>query len=289
MISISGLYIYPVKSLAGISLQEAELGERGFKYDREWMLVDKNNRFVSQREIPRLALVKTTLNEAAGCLQLQLQLPEAAAAGETLSIPLEQVDAVDGDQYGGRKSVAVKVWDDQVMATVEADQVNAALTRCFGQELRLVRMQKDFKRKVDPDYAPADQDIVGFADGFPILLISEESLADLNGRLEYPVLMNRFRPNITTTGGAAFAEDDWQEATVAKIKLSFVKPCARCVITTVDQEASTAGKEPLRTMANFRKRPSDGKILFGQNAIFRGQGKIKLGDKVTPELRALTR
>ncbi|MBU6450171.1 MAG: MOSC domain-containing protein [Cyanobacteria bacterium REEB67] len=279
MITVTGLYIYPVKSLAGISLHEAELGERGFKYDREWMLVDRDNRFVSQREIPRMALVKTAIDEAANCLQLHLP---GAEDPQLLSVPL-QIDRPETEELGPQ-TIEVTVWGDQVTATVEAAEVNAALSKYLGQDLRLVRMQKGFKRKVDPGYAPEDQDIVGFADGFPILLISEESLTDLNDRLEYPVLMNRFRPNITTAGGAAFAEDEWQEATVGQTKLSFVKPCARCVITTIDQESGTGGKEPLRTMANFRKRPSDGKILFGQNAIFRGQGKVRIGDRLTPAI-----
>ena len=278
MITVTGLYVYPVKSLAGISLNVAELGERGFKYDREWMLVDRDNRFVSQREIPRMALVKTAIDEAGQCLQLHL--PQTDEPDEILSIPLDMDRSYDGNSP--RQTVAVKVWDDKVAAIVESDKVNAALSKFFGKELRLVRMQKDFRRKVDPDYAPEDQDIVGFADGFPILLISEESLADLNDRLEYPVSMNRFRPNITTAGGAAFGEDEWQEASIGKIKLTFVKPCARCAITTVDQESGLAGKEPLRTLANFRKRRQDGKILFGQNAIFRGQGKLQIGEKIIP-------
>ena len=131
---------------------------------------------------------------------------------------------------------------------------------------------------MDGRYAPSKDDIVGFADGFPLLVISDESLEDLNNRLEYPVLMNRFRPNLTISGGGAFVEDTLSKVMVKGIELDLVKPCARCVITTIDQETGDQGKEPLRTLAGFRKK--NGKILFGQNGIFRGTGTLTVGAEV---------
>jgi hypothetical protein len=288
MIEITGLFIYPVKSLGGISLREAELGARGLMFDREWVIVDTNNRFISQREIPRMSLIQTAIDHANGCLILRLPntpddnnaAPPTSAIRnlgrsggsnyQELSIPLDQSEKFE--------TIKVTVWSDSAQATIENTETNTALSKYLGQEVRLVRMAPGYKRRVDGRYAPAKENIVGFADAFPLLIISEESLEDLNDRLEYPVLMNRFRPNITARGGGAFAEDTWNKVKVSGIEMDLVKPCDRCVITTIDQESGVQGKEPLRTLANFRKK--NGKILFGQNAIFKGQGKLVVGDQV---------
>jgi len=266
MITVTGLFIYPVKSLGGISLSEADLGPRGFKYDREWLIVDKGHRFVTQREIARMALIKTTIDEERDVLILRL--PEV---NKELSIPLKASPE--------KETIKVTVWNDSALATVESDEVNAILSNFLRQELRLVRMAPGYKRRVDEHYAPDDDDIVGFADGFPFLIISDESLDELNERLEYPLPMNRFRPNITTHGGGPFAEDHWDKIQIGTVELALVKPCARCVITTIDQDCAEQGKEPLRTLANYRNQ--GGKILFGQNAIFKGSGNISVGDSVT--------
>jgi uncharacterized protein YcbX len=272
MIEITGLFIYPVKSLGGISLSEAELGPRGLMYDREWAVVDTNNRFLSQREIPRMSLIQTAVDKSRGCLTLLL--PDLAGPGQVLTIPLVHDEMSE--------TIKVTVWSDNARATVEEAETNAALSKYLGQDIRLVRMAPGYRRVVDGRYAPGKENIVGFADGFPLLIIGEESLEDLNARLEYPVLMNRFRPNLTTCGGGAFAEDNWRKVTVKGIEMELVKPCDRCVITTIDQESGVQGKEPLRTLANFRKK--QGKILFGQNAIFKGQGSLALGDEVIVDL-----
>jgi len=268
MIKITGLFVYPVKSLGGISLSEADFGARGLKYDREWVIVDSNNRFISQREIPRMSLVKTAIDEAKGCLTLRL--PDHERTGSLLSIPLEDSEKLE--------TIKVSVWSDCAQATMESAATSAALSGYLGQDVRLVRMAPGYKRRVDGRYAPAKENIVGFADGFPLLIISDESLEDLNARLEYPILINRFRPNITTCGGGAFGEDSWGKVEVSGIELDLFKPCDRCVITTIDQESGGQGKEPLRTLANFRKK--NGKILFGQNAVFKGQGKLRVGDEI---------
>jgi uncharacterized protein YcbX len=293
MIEITGLFIYPVKSLGGISLREAELGARGLMFDREWVIVDTNNRFISQREIPRMSLIQTAIDQANGSLILRLPntsdnntttatttVPSTSTIRnrgrsdgnnyQELSIPLDQSEKFE--------TIKVTVWSDSAQATMENTETNTALSKYLGQEVRLVRMAPGYKRRVDGRYAPAKENIVGFADGFPLLIISEESLEDLNDRLEYPVLMNRFRPNITARGGGAFAEDTWAKVKVSSIEMDLVKPCARCVITTIDQDSGVQGKEPLRTLANFRK--NNGKILFGQNAIFKGPGKLVVGDQV---------
>ncbi|MBS1990205.1 MAG: MOSC domain-containing protein [Cyanobacteria bacterium SZAS LIN-3] len=273
MIKVTGLFIYPVKSLGGIALSEADLGPRGFKYDREWMIVDSDNRFLTQREIARMALIETSIDEDAG--RLTLRLPGSA---QVLAVPLEPVAYDSTSKEDKAKTVMVSVWSDRARATVESDEINSALSDYLGQAVKLVRMVHGYRRQVDGRYAPGKENIVGFADGFPLLIISEESLKDLNERLEYPILMNRFRPNITTSGGKPFAEDQWNKIKIGEIELALVKPCARCTITTIDQECAEAGKEPLRTLANYRKQ--NGKIMFGQNAIFRGSGSIQVGAPV---------
>jgi uncharacterized protein YcbX len=288
MIKITGLFIYPVKSLGGISMTEARLGARGLMYDREWVIVDTNNRFISQREIARMSLIGTAIDEEKECLTLRLpqaqDIANSAVAKikltadgcgqekhfETLSIPLRQRE--------GAETIKVVVWSDSARATIESDDTNSALSKYLGQDVRLVRMAAGYRRRVDGRYAPGKQNIVGFADAFPLLVISDESLEDLNSRLEIPILMNRFRPNITAHGGGAFSEDTWGKITVSGIEMDLVKPCDRCVITTIDQESGVQGKEPLRTMAGFRKK--NGKILFGQNAIISGPGLLTVGDEI---------
>jgi len=271
-VTVTGLFIYPVKSLGGISLSEADLTARGFKYDREWLIVDRENHFVTQREIARMALIATSIDEAANCLTLRLPDQDTI-----LSIPLTEVQKSDSKKK--LETISVQVWNDRAEAYVESAEVNSALSRYLGQDLRLVRMAPGYRRQVDEHYAPGEDNIVGFADGFPFLIISDESLEDLNERLEYPLPMNRFRPNITTRGGGPYAEDSWDKIKIAEVELAIVKPCARCVITTIDQDCAEQGKEPLRTLANYRKK--DSKILFGQNAIFKGSGHISVGDTVS--------
>ncbi len=291
MIKVTGLYIYPVKSLGGISLSQAQFGARGLMYDREWLIVDKNNRFVSQREIAKMSLIQTEIDEEKGCLILRLPLHTEAGTGakttaaakakskdqnvdqnfEVLSVPLEQNKKAE--------TIRVTVWSDNAKATVEEDNINAALSNFLQAELRLTRMAPGHRRRVDGRYAPGKDNIVGFADAFPLLIIGEESLDDLNERLDYPILINRFRPNITTRGGGAFGEDNWTKIKIGAVEITIVKPCDRCVITTIDQESGVQGKEPLRTLANYRKK--NGKILFGQNAIFHCPGKLAIGDAVS--------
>jgi len=289
MIKVTGLYVYPVKSLGGISLTEAQLGRRGLMYDREWLIVDKNNRFVSQREIAKMSLIKTEIDEDKGSLLLRLPVDaqtKTTAAGmggghgmnknggqdfDVLSVPLKQNQKAE--------TISVTVWSDNARAIVEEDSINAALSDFLQADLRLTRMAPDHRRRVDGRYAPGKENIVGFADAFPLLIIGEESLDDLNDRLEYPILMNRFRPNITIRGGGAFGEDGWSKIKIGEVEVTIVKPCDRCVITTIDQESSVQGKEPLRTLANYRKK--DGKILFGQNAVFHYPGKLAIGDTIS--------
>jgi uncharacterized protein YcbX len=226
------------------------------------MLVDANGRFMTQREFPKMALIQTSVNGTG----LKVRFGE-----QELTVP---ADAENG-------SVEAVIFEKPVTAAMFGDEVNAWFSDVLDVDCRLVTMSENTKRRIDPEYAVnPDEDDVSFADGFPLLLLSESSLAELNRRLESPVPMNRFRPNLVVTGTDAFAEDGWKKVRIGETIFHLVKPCARCVLTTVDQATGLKdGKEPLATLASFRT--VDGKVLFGQNLIAENPGEIvKVGDEV---------
>ncbi len=252
---VSQLNIYPIKSCGGITLDAAQIGKRGFVNDRNWMVIDAHNAPVTQREIARMALIRTAVDDRV----LRLSAPE--------------IDALElaVDQSGER--VAVSVWGDKGIGAVDQGDAAAEWLRAvLGSDCRFVRFADDSVRQVSQKYAPRETDQLSFADGYPFLIISEESLADLNNRLEQPLPMNRFRPNIVVRGAdQAFAEDTWKEIRIGDVIFDVVKGCGRCSITTTNQETAVRLKEPLRTLASYR-RDTGGGPLFGQNAIQRTSG-----------------
>jgi uncharacterized protein YcbX len=253
---LSALYRYPVKSLRGEIFGSLDLTPRGFQHDREWMLVDAQGRFLTQRQQPRMSLIDARV-VAPGVLQLQ-------APG----MPPLQLDAC----RDGR--VEVTVWGDRVTAAPVGAEADAWFSAFLDIPCRLVHFPDDSRRAVDPDYAgPADQ--VGFADGFPFLLISQASLDDLNGRLDRAVPMLRFRPNLVVEGCAAFAEDGWRRIRIGDVGFRVAKPCSRCVIPTIDPVSGERSAEPLRTLMGYRRR--DNKVYFGQNLIHDGVGTLAVG------------
>lgn len=259
-VRISGLWIYPVKSCAGIAVASIELGERGLLHDREWMVADARGRFVSQRTHPEMALIRPVLEGDRMFL--------TAPGREPLEIPLEPRPG---------RAVAVDIWRDRCRGLSEGPAAAAWLGALLGEAVTLVRMPPEEVRPVDPRYAgPGDR--VGFADGFPLLLISRASLEDLNARLDEPVGMERFRPNLEVGGCGPFAEDTWRRLEIAGVGFRLAKPCARCVITTVDPATGRRGEEPLRTLAAYRRFGN--KVLFGQNLIHEGRGILQVGDVV---------
>jgi hypothetical protein len=169
------------------------------------------------------------------------------------------------------------VWDDAVDAISAGDEAQKWFSAYLDIPSRLVFMPENSIRRVEPDY-DIHNDIVSFADGFPLLLISQHSLDDLNNRLVTPVPMNRFRPNVVVKGSGAFAEDRWKKIRIGTMLFYVVKPCSRCITTTVDQETGIQGKEPLATLSRYRK--VDGNVLFGQNLIPESIGTINVGDCV---------
>lgn len=263
MLSISHLYIYPVKSLGGIELGNACITDRGLQHDRRWMLIDEENRFLTQRELPRMALLKTAINEK------ELQVFEKGNEVDKFSINLYPVEA---------EIMNVQVWEDTCEALRISDKADQWFSEKLNLNCRLVYMPESTRRKVDEDYS-LHADITGFSDAFPLLMIGQSSLDDLNSRLEKPLPMNRFRPNIVFTGGNPYEEDTMKHFNINGIDFFSVKPCARCVITTTDQETGITAKEPLKTLSKYRT--GNNKVYFGQNILYNGEGKINTGDAIT--------
>lgn len=259
---ISELYIYPVKSLGGISLSSSEITPRGLKYDRRWMITDEKGMFLTQRTHPEMTFLKTSIKEGL------LVISDSRKPGETLEIQL--------DVYT-EEILNVVVWDDTVAAHVVSLQADKWLSERLDMPCRLVYMPDDTLRKVDPKYAK-NGDTVGFADAFPFLLIGQASLDDLNSRLEKQLPMNRFRPNIVFTGGRPYEEDEWKTFTTQSAGFNVVKPCSRCVLTTTDQETAERAKEPLKTLSEYRN--VNGKIMFGQNLTLGYGTVISVGDVI---------
>lgn len=263
---ISEINIYPVKSLKGIALQDAVVESRGLRFDRRWMLTDPDGMFFTQREVPKMATISVEVNSSGLVVGAPYAEPMPIRAGS-------RSDTV--------KTQKVTVWGSICDAAIFPKEVNEWFSTVLEHKCQLVAMPETTNRLIDPEYAVTpDENIVSFADGYPFLLIGEGSLADLNSRLDAPVPMNRFRPNFVVAGSEAFAEDNWKRVRIGETVFHVVKPCARCVITTVDQSTGKKnGKEPLKTLSAYRN--SGGKVLFGQNLIAANPGEVvRIGDKI---------
>lgn len=264
--NVSEINIYPIKSLSGISRGNSIVESRGLQLDRRWLLVNENNEFLTQREFPKMATLDVKI------IENNLQVFDKDNSIEVPFLPST------GD------SVRVRIWSSKVRADVYGDEINKWFSDVLQTNCKLVSMPEETKRKVNFFYAVHKEDIVSFADGYPFLLIGENSLADLNKRLGKKIPMNRFRPNFVVSNSKPFEEDAWKKIKIGKTVFHVVKPCARCVITTIDQETGISdGKEPLKTLATYRipKRSIKKKILFGQNLIAENAGEeIKMGDKI---------
>jgi uncharacterized protein YcbX len=246
---LSEINIYPVKSLAGISLNESKIERRGLEFDRRWMLIDENNKFLTQREFPKMATVKTEiLNGALG----------VSNNGSAFQIPFAPPS---------HQIATVKIWSSRCKARIYDDLTNEWFSDVLQTNCKLALMPEETLRTVNYFYAVQKDDHVSFADGYPFLLIGENSLAELNSRLEEPLPMNRFRPNFVVAGAEGFAEDGWKKIKIGETIFHVVKPCGRCVITTIEQ---------------FRipKRSIKKKILFGQYLIAENAGgALRVGDE----------
>lgn len=257
---LSALHVYPVKSCAPLSLDQATVEPRGLAHDRRWMVVDADGRFVTGRQLPRLTLMRAVPVDGG----LSLQAPGMSP----LEVPFPQ----------GERS-EVTVWDDTVRARLADASAHAWLGAFLGQPARLVHLGEDCVRPAnDPRASPGDE--VSFADAFPLLLISQAALDGLNARLARPVSMLQFRPNLVIDGVPAHAEDEWKSIRVGEVEFEVAKACVRCIFTTVDPargERDPSG-EPLKTLIQYRRTPKG--VTFGQNLIARSPGRVRVGDPV---------
>lgn len=282
MPTITALTLYPIKSCAGMALQEAMVTDAGLSHgtvcDREWMLVDSDGQFLTQREHPKMALIRPSL--AGG--QLVVQAPGVAP----LTLALERRDAAQ------MRTVQVQVWDDILPASDEGESSARWCSDVLGVACRLVRFHPDARRVANNKWTGGKDVPTRFSDGYPLLLISEASLADLNQKLlangQSAVPMNRFRPNIVIDGVEAFEEDyveslntDCGATKAEMICLKPIKPCPRCPMPAVDQVTAEVGVNPVDTLQSYRSNAlMDGAVTFGMNVIVsQGAGQfLHVGD-----------
>jgi len=260
-LALSEIWIYPIKSLAGIRLNSSRVMPKGLEYDRRWMLVDEDGVFMTQRLFPKMALCKVSMQGTHFRVSYE---------SHSIDLPL---------QWHERESKKVQVWDDSVLVFEVSKDHNQWFSDMLGLKCRLVHFPDNNVRLVDPRYRIQDTDETSLADAYPFLIIGQSSLDDLNRRLPSPVPMNRFRPNFVFTGGAPYEEDAWRNFNISQNRFVAVKPCARCVMTTVDQDTSAKSAEPLKTLSTYRKK--ENKIFFGQNVIALDHASVSVGDAIT--------
>ncbi|AUD03523.1 MOSC domain-containing protein [Spirosoma pollinicola] len=267
--TISELFIYPIKSLGGISVTETVVEEKGFRYDRRFMLVDPSGEFMTQRTNHAMALLDVAI-EGGDILRVWHRHRPDDVLKLPLTIPEHTNDATEA-----RETIKVTIWDSKdVPALTVSDDADRWFTNVLEKPCRLVFMPETTHRAVDEAYA-RQNDAVSFADGYPYLLIGQASLYNLNQRLDRPMSMLRFRPNIVVAGSLPNEEDAWQHFKLGDMDFYGVKPCARCVLTTIDPQTGQTGREPLRTLATYRQWKN--KILFGQNVLAKPTGEFVLG------------
>ncbi len=256
---VSDLYIYPIKSTAALSMTALHFDELGPRFDRNWMVVDAKGMFMSQRKFPKMCLIQARV--LGDTLRLKAPMQNEISLAETSS-----------------ELLSVSVWGDEVLAYDCGDETAHWLSEYLQKECRLVQVGEKTQRKVDLDFAHKGE-LVAFADGFPSLIVSSASLNEFNSHLEMPIDMRSFRPNIVIEGSSAYAEDDWKSIRIRDLTFDLVKPCSRCIMPSINPD--TATKEMAINQALLRtRRGADGKTYFGQNALHRSLGNIRVGDQV---------
>ncbi len=261
MITVSNLTYYPIKACRGFDVTEAFIERMGLANDRRMMVTTPDGGFLTQREHPKLALITPTLTNDVVTL--------SAPNFDSIRIAVQTSGAI----------FPVNIWKSENVAAVDqGDDAAQWLSDWLGVSVRLVHIADGYKRRLNPEYAINADDHTGFADGYPILIVSEESLNDLNSKLESPVPMNRFRPNLVVKGCKPFAEDTWKRVKIGDVEMALVKPCPRCVVTTIDKETLAKNKEPLKTLNTYRRHELG--AIFGMNAIPLNEGKIEVNMEV---------
>ena len=276
---VSELCIYPIKACQGIKLATVEVTKKGLLWDRELMLVSQKGKFLTQRQFPQLAKVKITLENQS----LNLAVSDPSLGLE----PITFTPTFDGPE------MEVNVWQDSTVAIDQGDRLAEWFHRVLEldetKQCRLVRQSPNYKRQVRHKVNLDQKSTVSFADGYPCLLTTTASLAELNRRIKdtyeddeiQPVSMDRFRANIVIESDLAFDEDSWRTIEIGNLRFAVVKPCSRCIMVTVDQNSGKINelKEPLRTLGTFRQFGDQG-VMFGENIIPYDSGRISVGDKL---------
>ena len=257
---LSQIHFYPIKSLAGIQVQRWPIDKNGLLYDRKWMLVDDQQQFLSQRRLPKMALITPRIERD--------QLIVSAPGQRDLRIPLQPAA---GD------SIEVAIWRDRCIAKTVSELANIWFSKFLQAKCQLVYLPDNSRRQVDQRYAmPSDQ--TAFSDGFPFLIVSENSLNELNTELPAPVGIERFRPNLVIADCDSYAEDSWRRISVNGIEFRLPKPCSRCSVPGIDPETGIGGEEPLATLSRLRQW--ENQIYFGQNALHDTDGELVVGNVV---------
>jgi uncharacterized protein len=277
MLKLSQINIYPVKSLDGYSVQESVVEKKGLKYDRRWMIIDLEGKFMTQRTNGKMALLKSTIEDGS------LVITEKENSSNKISIPI--------NTYTSYKSKVI-IWDDMVEAADTSDFANQWLSNFLNTKCKLVYMPDDSDRLVEEKYNRG-KDVVSFADGYPFLIIGEESMKDLNKKIiENPSTIEdtnysirRFRANFIFSGGHPYQEDEFSDFKIGYVDFIGVKPCARCVLITRDPDTGMKAKEPLATLSTYRQVGH--KVLFGQNVLWNFEKwthdqspTVKVGDQI---------
>jgi len=262
---ISEIYIYPIKSLGGISVKKTTLTSRGLAFDRRFMLTNLKGQFMTQRSNRRMALLTTKIEGT------NLIVQDRSYPLSKIEFPLTPIHF--------SKQQEVTIWKDTCMGQVLHQGINQWFSKRLGQACQLVYMPNDSNRLIDATYRKG-KEVVSFADGYPILLFGQSGMDDLNKRLKKPVSIDRFRANIIFTGGQPFAEDQWKRFKIGKQLFRMTKPCVRCNVPNINQQTGNIEKEPNRTLATFRKK--NNKICVGVNVCWEGKGgaSIKVGDEI---------
>jgi len=265
---ISSIHIYPIKSLGGIAVHNATLTPQGLEHDRRFMLTNKAGKFMSQRSNADMALLKTKI-ERDQLVVWNSQLPK-----HQISIPLKP------NHFS--KQQLVEIWEDTCMANVLHKGINRWFSRQLKQDCQLVYMTEDAHRAIDKKYGKAGE-IVSFSDGYPILLLGDASMNDLNGRLKVPIPADRFRANILFSGSVPFEEDKWTNFSINNQEFRGVKLCTRCQVPNINQQTGKMEKEPNRTLASFRKVKKEIKMglnVCWEKGLSKGKASIAVGDRI---------
>lgn len=274
-LTLAEIWIYPVKSLGGVRLQETEAWQTGLRFDRHWMIVDENGMFLTQRTNAAMAMIDVSFGKTG------LRLSLGTNSKDSTNVPFLPEDP---------QQILVKVWDDTVLARTVCSTADNWLSEKLLKNVRIVEMTEHSERYLDPRYANTPTQL-SFADDFPYLLTTRASLDDLNSRLENSVQMARFRPNFVVTGALAFEEDTWRHIRIGDLEFKVSKSCDRCILINIDPFTAAKGREPLKTLATYRK--VNKRIYFGRNLTASDYGIIKEGDEIkvletaTPEIFAL--